>query len=273
MVFEGNSLGRAIGDGLFVVMWNYMGWDGLSTVMGEIDKPRRNFPKALAICIPMITLIYLLPTLVSVAVLGNTVTWEAGAYTTVAESVGGNWLGIMLTFTALVSAIGLFSAWLLSYSRIPFALADDGWLPPRLTRLHPRHGSPAACIIIASAICAVAAFGPFTALVAIDVTIYACALILQFVALIALRIKEPDAPRPFRVPLGWLGVGLITFFPFAITAAAVYFQVLDVGIVQGVFWALGAMATGPIMYVVLGASKRRRGIDRQVDLETGELIG
>jgi len=221
----------------------------------------------------MITVIYLLPTLVSVAVLGNTVTWEAGAYTTAAEEVAGNWLGVGLTLTALVSAIGLFSAWLLSYSRIPFALADDGWLPPGLTKLHPRHGSPVWCIVIASAICGIASFGPFTALVAVDVTIYAFALMLEFAALIALRIRHPDLPRPFAVPGGWFGVIVITLLPFLVTAAAVYFQVLDVGIVRGAFWALGAMATGPIMYFVLSPLKRRRGIDKQVDLATGELIG
>jgi amino acid transporter len=111
---------------------------------------------------------------------------------------------------------------LLSYSRVPFALAQDGWLPPALTRLHPRHGTPVGTLVIAGAITSVAAAGPFQALVAIDVTVYACALMLEFFALLALRRKLPDAPRPFRVPGGWPVAILITVLPFAVTATAVY---------------------------------------------------
>lgn len=272
--FEGNQLGPALGAGLFVVMWNYMGWDGLSTVAGEIDNPRKNYPKALAITIPMITLIYLVPTAVSLAVVGTTdVEWTAGAYNSVAESVAGKWLGVLLSLTALVSAVGLFSAWLLSYSRVPFALAQDGWLPQSLTRLHPRRGTPVRTIIIASVICSAAAAGPFQRLVVIDVTIYACALMLEFFALLALRRKLPDTPRPFRAPGGWPGAVLITLLPFLVTVAAVYYQVLDVGAVQGLGWAAIGLATGPLAYFVLKPLKRRQGIDIVVDPTTGEMTG
>ena len=118
-----------------------------------------------------------------------------------------------------------------------------------------------------------AASGPFTALVAIDVTVYACALMLEFAALIAMRIRYPDAERPYRVPGGWLGIAVITFFPAAVTALAVYFQNQDVGPMQTFGWAGAALATGPIAYLVLRPLKRRSGIDRSVDLETGELVG
>ena len=132
-------------------MWNYAGWDGLSTVAGDIDNPQVNYPKALAICIPMITLIYLIPTVISLAVVGTAdVEWTAGAFTTVAEEVGGAWLGLFLSLAAIVSAIGLFSAWLLSYSRIPFALAERRVPPgecspactPPATRRSSRSSSP-----------------------------------------------------------------------------------------------------------------------------------
>jgi len=271
-VFEGVSLPVAFGAGLFVVMWNYMGWDGLSTVMGEIRDPRRDYPRALAITLPVITLIYLIPTLVCLAVVGATdVDWTAGAYNVVAAKVGGPWLGTLMTITAMISAIGLYSAWLLQYSRIPFSLASDGYLSPWFTRLHPRFRTPSRAIVIQAAICSVLVLSAFGSLVAIDVTIYACALLLEFASLIVLRKKRPDIERPFRVPGGWLGVGLITLFPVLVIAAAVYFQVLDVGLVQGIGWALIGLATGPIIYYVLRPSKRRRGVDYWFDFEAGEL--
>jgi len=272
-LFEGTGAGAAFGAGLFVIMWNYMGWDGLSTVAGEIAEPRRNYPRALAITIPLITAIYLVPTLVALAVVGpDDIEWTAGAYNLVAEEVAGPWLGTLLSITALVSAIGLFAAWLLSYSRVPFALATDGWLPRSLTRVHPRRGTPMRSIAVSSVICSVAAIGPFQALVAIDVTVYACALMLEFAALIALRRSHPDIERPFRVPGGWLGVVLITVLPLAVTVTAVYYQVLDVGLVQGLGWAVLALASGPVAYLLLRPHKRRSGVDVRVDLASGELV-
>jgi amino acid transporter len=269
----GVGIGPAFGAGLFVIMWNYMGWDGLSTVAGEIENPRRNYPRALAITIPLITILYLVPTLVSLAVVGtDNVEWTAGAYNLVAEEVGGKWLGTVMSITALVSAVGLFSAWLLSYSRIPFALSDDGWLPPALSKLHPRFGTPTFAIVVAAIICSAAATGPFQSLVAIDVTVYACALMLEFAALIAMRRKYPDLARPFRVPGGWFGVSVITLLPALVIVAAVYYQVKDVGAVQGIGWAAAALLTGPLAYVVLRPSRRKRGIDKRVELATGELV-
>lgn len=273
-VTEGVPLKDAAGAGLFVIMWNYMGWDGLSTVAGEIDQPRRTYPRALAITIPMITLIYFLPTLIALAVVGTEdIEWTAGAFTTIAEDVGGHWLGTFMAIGALVSAVGLFSAWLLSYSRIPFALADDGYLPRSLSRIHPRRGTPTWSIVVAAVICSVFAAGPFQALVAIDVTIYAFALMLEFGALIALRRRYPDLPRPFRIPGGAGMLVLVTLGPILITVIAVYYQYLDVGLVQAIGWPAIALVTGPLLYPLLRQSKLRKGIDQRVDLTTGEVIG
>lgn len=270
--FEGVGVPTAFGAGLFVVMWNYMGWDGLSTVMGEIENPRRDYPRSLAITLPVITLIYFIPTFVALSVVGATdVEWTAGAYNVVAAEVGGPWLGTLMTITAMFSAIGLYSAWLLQYSRIPFALAADGFFSSRLTRLHPRFGTPTLAIIIQAAICSVLVLSAFGSLVAIDVTIYACALLLEFASLIVLRIKRPNMVRPFKVPGGWAGVGLMTIFPVFVIVLAVYFQVLDVGVVQGIGWAVIGLATGPAMYYLLRPRKRRRGIDNVFDFESSEL--
>jgi amino acid transporter len=269
--FPGVDLLPAFGAGLFVIMWNYMGWDGLSTVAGEIDNPRRDYPRALAITIPAITLIYLLPTLVALAVPGtDQIEWTAGAYNVVAETVAGKWLGTFMTIGAVISAVGLYSAWLLQYSRIPSALAEDGYLPERVSRFHPRYGTPIWAITICAIICSVAALGPFQSLVVVDVTIYAFALLLQFAALIALRIKHPNLKRPYKIRGGWGGLALITLGPIFVLFVAIYYQVLDVGLVQGIGWALIGMATGPIAYYWLRVGKRRKGIDHVIDLEFDE---
>ncbi len=271
---DGLSAPTAFGAGLFVIMWNYAGWDGLSTVAGDIDNPKRNYPRALAICIPMITLIYLIPTVVSLAVVGGTdVEWTAGAFTTIAEGVAGRWLGLMLSLAAIVSAVGLFSAWLLSYSRIPFALASDGYLPKALTKVHPRRGAPNRTIIVAAVICSLVTLLPFEKLAALSVLVGGCVLILEFITLIVMRRKHPELERPFKVPGGPIVPYVLLIVPALVIATAVYFTVLDEGFVAGVGYAVVGLATGVIAYYVLLPLKRRSGIDRRVDFETGELVG
>jgi amino acid transporter len=271
---DGTGFGAAFGAGLFVIMWNYTGWDGLSTVAGDIDNPKRNYPRALAITIPMITLIYLVPTVVSLAVVGTSdVEWTAGAFTLIAEQVGGRWLGLFLSFAAVVSAIGLFSAWLLSYSRIPFALASDGYLPKALTKVHPRRRTPIRTIAIAATICSLVTLLPFEKLAALSVLVGGCVLLLEFATLIAMRRKHPDLARPFKVPGGAVVTYLILVIPALVIATAVYFTVLESGLFAGVGLAVIGLLTGVVAFFLLTPVKRRSGIDRRMNFDTGELLG
>ncbi len=125
-------------------------------------------------------------------------------------------------------------------------------------------------ITICAVICSIAALGPFQSLVVVDVTIYAFALLLQFAALIALRIKHPTMKRPYKIAGGWLGLVLVSLGPILVLYIAIYFQVLDVGVVEGIGWAAAGMATGPIAYYLLRPGKRRKGIDRAIELEFEE---
>ncbi len=271
---EGISPAAAFGAGLFVIMWNYSGWDGLSTVAGDIDNPRKNYPKALAITIPMITLIYLIPTVISLGVVGTEdVEWTAGAFTLIAEGVGGRWLGLLMSVGAIVSAIGLFSAWLLSYSRIPFALASDGYLPRSLSKLHPSRGTPTRTIIIAATICSLVTLLPFEQLAALSVLVGGCVIMLEFSTLIVMRRRYPDLVRPFKVPGGPMVPYLILAVPAMVIATAVYFTVLESGLLAGVGYAIGGLLTGVIAYFVLRPAKVRSGIDKRVNVVTGELEG
>jgi amino acid transporter len=272
---DGQAALPAFGAGLFVIMWNYAGWDGLSTVAGDIENPRRDYPRALAITIPMITLIYLIPTVVSLAVIGPTgVEWTAGAFTEVAKEVGGAWLGSFLSIAAVVSAIGLFSAWLLSYSRIPFALANDGYLPKKLTYVHPKRKTPIITIAIAATICSlIIRLDSFETLATMSVLVGGCVLLLEIVSLIALRKKRPDLARPFKVPGGWFGAIAIFVSPFTVLSIAIYYTVSDVGFIEGVGYGALGLASGVVMYFVLLPFKKRSGIDKRVDFETGELLG
>jgi amino acid transporter len=265
----GESVSSAFSLGLFVVMWNYLGWDGLSTVAGEMNNPKRDYPKTLLISMPLITLCYLLPTVIGLACVGSTkIEWTAGAWTDIAEAIGGRWLGLFLAGAALVSAAGLFSALLLSVSRVPFVMGEDGYLPRSLLKVHPKYGTPWVALLVSSAIYSIFILGPFQSLVVVDVTIYAGALFLEFAALIVLRVKEPNMDRPYKIPGGWPVVILVAILPLAIIGFAVYSQVQEEGFVKAVGWAAAGLATGPPLYLFFNWRRKKNGWS-DVETEAG----
>ncbi len=254
------GIGSALTLGLWVVMWNYYGWDGLSTIAGEMKDPRRDYPKTLLITVPLITACYLLPVLVGLSVVGvNRVEWTAGAWNTIAEIIGGKWLGQAMTAAALVSAAGLFSALLLSVSRIPFVMGEDGYLPKFLFRVHPRYGTPWVALVASSAIYSVFILGSFQSLVVVDVVVYSFALMLEFAALVAFRLKYPTMKRPYRIPGGWPAIFLVVLGPVLVLALAIWFQVSDEGLFNGLGLAVIFLATGPVIYPIARFFKSRRG--------------
>ena len=244
-----SDLFGAFGVGLFVVMWNYLGWDNTSTVSGEIDNPRRNYPRALALTIPLVTLAYLLPVVAGLGAAPDWAGWTAGYFPEVAANIGGKWLGAWLAIGGLVSAIGLFSAIMLSISRLPFVMAEDGYFPPIVTKLHPQYDTPYISIIICATIYSFFTLSAFASLVVVDVILYSAALTLEFASLIALRIKAPHMKRPFKVPGGWLGIFLICLFPAGVLALAVLSTVQEEGI-GALYLSVGAIATTPFAYLI-----------------------
>ncbi|MCS6861451.1 MAG: APC family permease, partial [Abditibacteriales bacterium] len=146
--------------------------------------------------------------------------WSDGYFPQVAQKIGGAWLGTVMMAGGLISAMGLFSALLCTSSRVPYAMAVRRTLPAPLAQLHPRYGTPWVAILVNSVGCALlirwashAETGPFVALVQIDMWLYAAALILEFAALVWLRIREPTMPRPYRIPGGLPVVVLLSVPP------------------------------------------------------------
>ena len=247
------SVAQAFNAGLFVVMWNYLGWDSLSTVAEEVENPQRTYPRALAICVPLVAIVYLLPALVGLVAYPDYKSWDDGTWTTVAQHIGGTWLAITVDAIGLISAAGLFMATLLGASRIPFVLAEDGFLPKKITRLHPRYGTPWVAILISAIFYTILSFKSFSALAELDVIVYSSAILIEFAALIILRYKEPQLARPFKIPGGRPGVILVSLFPAALVAFAIYNQFAtadNATEAMQTFWmsAVG-LASGPIIYL------------------------
>jgi amino acid transporter len=248
--------GVALVPGLLVAMWNNMGWDNASTIAGEVDDPQRTYPRAMIASVVLVAVSYVVPLAalshagVDAAMLGAT-----GAWVDVGAALGGPALAMAITLGGALSGLGMFNALLLSYSRLPLVLAQDGLFPAALARENPRTGAPVASIL-ACAICWSATLGlGFERLVELDVALYGLALLLEFVALVVLRVREPDLRRPFRVPGGIAGAIALSLGPTALLGLALV-DLLRGGHGHGLWLAGVVIALGPIVYVI--AQRRAR---------------
>ncbi len=240
----------ALGVGLSTVLWNYLGWDNASTVGGEIKDASRTYPRALVIALVTVTAGYLLPV---TATLGATdwTTWTEGGWADIARKSGGAagpFLAFAVSVAGIVSAIALFNALLMAYSRIPLAMARDGLLPSGLARLDAR-GNPDRAVILSAVCYSVFALLPFAQLVVADVILYSMAMALEFGALVRLRMNEPLLRGAFRIPVGIGGVTTLAMMPMVILAVTIWLSYRggELGAVA-VVGALSAAAVGPLLY-------------------------
>ncbi len=133
---------------------------------------------------------------------------------------GGKWLGTAIAIGGMASALGLYAAVLLSVSRVPEVMALDGFLPAKIYALHPKYNTPYISIIICAAVVSFMILWTFQELIVIDVTLYGAGLFLEFITLIVLRIKSPNAARPFRIPLPVKALCVLLLLPIIIFAIA-----------------------------------------------------
>jgi amino acid transporter len=131
----------------------------------------------------------------------------------VAGMLGGPLLRIALILGGMISGFGMFNALVMSYSRLPLAMAQDGMLPKVFGRLHPRSRAPWVAITFLAVCWALCLGLGFERLVTIDILLYGASLALEFAALVWLRFREPNLRRPFRVPGGKLGAIAIGIAP------------------------------------------------------------
>lgn len=182
---------------ILVALWNYMGWDNASTIARDVDNPQRNYPRAMIAAALLTALTYVLP-LSAMALAGlSTQGFTTGSWAVAGRALGGPVLGLAVVAGGVICGVGMFNALMMSYTRLPIAMAADGLLPRAFLRRN-RRGVPWVSVLVCGAGWALALKLPFERLISIDLILYGSSLILEFVALIALRRREPDLPRPFR---------------------------------------------------------------------------
>ncbi|MBP6672268.1 MAG: APC family permease [Bacteroidetes bacterium] len=239
-----------LGLAMYTIMWNFIGWDNVTTYAQEVERPVRTYLRSIIIAFVMILFFYVASVYIAAESRIDTTLLSDEGFPALGIMLGGAWLGVLLAAGGMASALGLFTNVLLSVSRIPKVMADDGILSPKISAVHPRFGTPYVSIILCAVIVSSMVFWSFGELLIIDVIVYGTGLFLEFVALIVLRKKMPDAPRPFRIPLGTAGLILMTIIPFGCFSEALIAAVSDTGYaLMPALFALAAVLTAPAAWM------------------------
>ena len=250
--------------GMLIAMWNYMGWDNASTIALEVERPQRTYPKAMIAAVILVSLTYVLPfAAVYLAGVPAAAFTGDGAWAQVAGLVGGtwhgaNWLGFLLVLGGMMSAFGMFNALVMSYSRLPLAMAQDGMLPKVFGKKHPKTRAPWVAIVVLATGWALCLGLGFERLVTLDIILYGASLVLEFVTLVVLRIQEPELKREFRVPGGVVGTVLVGVFPLLLLGLAVLHGGSETVLgMNGLVFGMMIIVAGFVVYLATGRLRRR----------------
>lgn len=250
---EGQTFFQSLGFGIAIAIWIYSGYESMSTMAGELQNPQV-IPRATLLSVPAVIATYTLPIVFGLAAYGNYSEWSADTginFVTIIGSYGIPGLVLIFVLGAVFCNLSLYNSYLASSSRGFFVIAEDKLAPPILCKVNKKYGTPHIAIFSMAILNLIFVQFGFAALVIMDVILFMFSYLLWFFAIVALRIKEPDLPRPFKIPLGVKGLIVMIIAPTIICVTAFF--------TNGINYLLGGslgILSGPIAYVIF---KRKYG--------------
>ena len=196
---------RGIHQGAAIVFFAYIGFDAISTAAEETKNPQRNMPIGILGGLAICTLIYVIVGAVATGIVPYQELRAADPLSTALESAGMATASWIVAAGAVVSLTAVLLVFQYGQPRIFLAMARDGLLPPWAARIHPKHRTPwTATIVTGLLVAAGALFADENEIYDLTNIGTLAAFAIVCIGVLVLRIKEPERPRPFRVPLVWV---------------------------------------------------------------------
>lgn len=238
---------------LNTLFWNLNYWDSVSTISGEVKNPSKTLPKALFYAVIFVVVGYLYPLLAGTGAMPlDRGQWTDGYFADIAKLLGGAWLMWWIQAAAAVSNMGMFVAEMSSDSYQLLGMAERGMLPAFFA-WRSRYGTPLIGILFSASGVLLLSTMSFQEIVAAENFLYCFGMILEFLSFVLLRVKRPNAPRPYRVPLGTVGCVAMLVPATALIVAVLALSTLKVALVS-----LGAVAVGLVLQPALRFVEKKR---------------
>ena len=244
---EGEGSFGGIGLGIAIAIWLYSGYESMSTMAGEMENPQL-ITKAILLSLPLVVATYVFPIIAGMAAYGDWANWSPDRgvnFVSISAEFGIPGLALLITVAAMVCNLALYNSYLASGSRGFFVLADDNLAPKWLCRVNKKYGAPHIAILSMTIVNLILVQFGFSVLIVIDVFLFVLSYLVWFLAGIALRFKEPDLPRPFKIPGGNKFFVALFVAPIAICVASFFIN----GISYMVGGCIGVLS-GPVTYVI-----------------------
>jgi APA family basic amino acid/polyamine antiporter len=247
-----------------IVFFAYLGFDAVSTTAEEARNPKRDLPIGIIMSLVVCTALYLavaavLSGIIPVVEYRSAAGALPGAPVVAPEesvrflnapvayalaAIGQDWASYLVSAGAAAGMTSVLLVLLMSQPRIFFAMGRDGLLPTGVSKVHPRFGTPyittvITCVTVAlvAGVTQIQVVGEMTSIGTLFAFVVVCAAVLM------LRVKRPDAPRPFRVPLGPVFpiLGILSCAYLMISLPVItwvrFLAWLDIGLI--VYWFYG----------------------------------
>ncbi|XP_048128161.1 probable polyamine transporter At1g31830 isoform X2 [Rhodamnia argentea] len=206
---------------LNTLFWNLNYWDSISTLTGEVDNPSKTLPRALFYALILVVLGYFFPLLIGTgAIPVERELWSDGYFSDIAKILGGVWLRSWVQAASALSNMGMFLAEMSSDSFQLLGMAEHGMLPEFFAK-RSRHGTPLTGILFSASGVIMLSWLSFQEIVAAENFLYCFGMIMEFTAFVKLRVKQPAASRPYRIPVGTVGSILMCIPPTALLLVVV----------------------------------------------------
>ncbi len=196
---------RGIHQGAAIVFFAYIGFDAISTAAEETKNPQRNMPRGILGGLAICTLIYVIVGVVATGLVPYQQLRAADPLARALEVAGLPIASWFVAFGAVVSLTAVLLVFQYGQPRIFFAMARDGLLPKFASKIHPKYRTPHITTVITGLVVATGSLvldeNEIYDLTNIG-TLFAFAIVC--IGVLVLRFKEPDRPRPFRVPGLWI---------------------------------------------------------------------
>ena len=249
----------SLGMALYTVMWNFFGWDNATTYADDVASPVRTYARATGIAFVSVFAVYFIVMLVVEQTGINAAVLADKGFPELGRLVGGYWMAAAISIGGMASALGLFSAVLLSVSRVPEVMAADGLLPRKLNKLHPKFGTPYVSVIICALVVSFMIAWTFSELIILDVTLYGAGLFLEFISLIVLRIRFPQEHRPYKIPLPVAGLCVLFLLPVAVYCIALSGAFLaSPQTLKPALFAAGALLSAELVWQLIRLRQKRK---------------
>jgi APA family basic amino acid/polyamine antiporter len=247
-----------------VVFFAYIGFDAVSTTAEEAKNPQRDLPIGIIASLIICTVLYLavgavlsgivpviqfrssaeaLPGVAMVDVSQSTAFLNAPVAYALAF-IKQDWAAGLVSAGAVAGITSVLLVMLMSQPRIFFSMSRDRLLPQNVSKVHPKFGTPYITTIITCVVVAIVAgltqiqvVGEMTSIGTLFAFVVVCAAVL------VLRVRRPDAKRPFRVPLGpifpVLGILSCSYLMLSLPVLtwARFLIWLDIGMI--IYWSYG----------------------------------